>query len=79
MADRAFTTDPDAATAAVAESIGGWHEAGIATMAVGNNFVAIAAGQEPHSLAIQVVPEPATLVLLMFAAAGWCLLRVRAG
>jgi beta-N-acetylhexosaminidase len=31
MADRAFTTDPDAATAAVAESIGGWHEAGIAT------------------------------------------------
>ena len=31
MADRAFTTDPDAATAAVAESIGGWHEAGVAT------------------------------------------------
>jgi beta-N-acetylhexosaminidase len=31
MADRAFTTDPDAATAAVAEAIGGWHEAGIAT------------------------------------------------
>ncbi len=31
MADRAFTTDPDAATAAVAESIGGWHEGGIAT------------------------------------------------
>ena len=31
MADRAFTTDPDAMTAAVAESIGGWHEAGIAT------------------------------------------------
>ena len=24
-----------------------------------------------------VVPEPATLVLLMFAAAGWCLLRGR--
>ena len=31
MADRAFTTDPDAATAAVAESIAGWHEAGVAT------------------------------------------------
>jgi beta-N-acetylhexosaminidase len=31
MADRAFTTDADAATAAVAESIGGWHEAGVAT------------------------------------------------
>ena len=31
MADRAFSTDPDAMTAAVAESIGGWHEAGIAT------------------------------------------------
>ena len=31
MADRAFTTDSDAATAAVAESIGGWHEAGVAT------------------------------------------------
>lgn len=31
MADRAFTTDPDAAAAAVAEAIGGWHEAGVAT------------------------------------------------
>jgi beta-N-acetylhexosaminidase len=31
MADRAFTTDPDAAAAAVAESIAGWHEAGVAT------------------------------------------------
>jgi beta-N-acetylhexosaminidase len=31
MADRAFTTDPDAAAAAVAESVAGWHEAGIAT------------------------------------------------
>ena len=31
LADRAFTSDPDAATAAVAESIGGWHEAGVAT------------------------------------------------
>jgi beta-N-acetylhexosaminidase len=31
MAERAFTTDPKAAVAAVAESIGGWHEAGIAT------------------------------------------------
>ena len=31
MADRAFTTDPQAAVAAVAESIGGWHEANIAT------------------------------------------------
>jgi beta-N-acetylhexosaminidase len=31
MADRAFTTDSDAMTAAVAESIGGWHEVGIAT------------------------------------------------
>jgi beta-N-acetylhexosaminidase len=31
MADRAFSTDPDAAAAAVAESVAGWHEAGIAT------------------------------------------------
>ena len=31
MADRAFTTDPDAAAAAVAESVGGWHEGGVAT------------------------------------------------
>lgn len=31
MANRAFTTDPDAAAAAVAEAIGGWHEAGVAT------------------------------------------------
>jgi beta-N-acetylhexosaminidase len=31
MANRAFTTDPDAAAAAVAESIAGWHEAGVAT------------------------------------------------
>ncbi len=31
MADRAFTTDPEAAVAAVAESVGGWHEANIAT------------------------------------------------
>ena len=31
LADRAFTTDPDAAAAAVAESVGGWHEAGVAT------------------------------------------------
>jgi beta-N-acetylhexosaminidase len=31
MADRAFTTDPDAAAAAVAESVAGWHEGGVAT------------------------------------------------
>ena len=31
MADRAFTTDPDAAAAAIAESVAGWHEGGIAT------------------------------------------------
>ncbi len=31
LAGRAFSTDPDAATAAVAESIGGWQEAGLAT------------------------------------------------
>ena len=31
LAGRAFTTDPDAATAAVAEAIGGWQEAGVAT------------------------------------------------
>jgi beta-N-acetylhexosaminidase len=30
-AERAFTTDPDAAAAAVAESVGGWHEGGVAT------------------------------------------------
>jgi beta-N-acetylhexosaminidase len=31
MADRAFTTDPAAAAAAIGESVAGWHEAGIAT------------------------------------------------
>jgi beta-N-acetylhexosaminidase len=31
LAGRAFTSDPDAATAAVAESIAGWQEAGVAT------------------------------------------------
>jgi beta-N-acetylhexosaminidase len=31
MADRAFTTDPDAAAAAIAESVAGWHEGGVAT------------------------------------------------
>jgi beta-N-acetylhexosaminidase len=31
MADRAFTTDPDGMTAAIAESINGWHEGGVAT------------------------------------------------
>lgn len=31
LAGRAFSTDPDAATAAVAESIAGWQEAGVAT------------------------------------------------
>jgi beta-N-acetylhexosaminidase len=31
LAGRAFSTDPDAATAAVAEAIGGWQEAGVAT------------------------------------------------
>ena len=31
LAGRAFSSDPDAATAAVAESIGGWQEAGVAT------------------------------------------------
>ena len=31
LAGRAFSTDPDAATAAIAESIGGWQEARVAT------------------------------------------------
>jgi beta-N-acetylhexosaminidase len=31
MTNRAFTSDPEAATAAVAESVAGWHEAGVAT------------------------------------------------
>jgi beta-N-acetylhexosaminidase len=31
MADRAFTTDPDAAAAAIAESVAGWQEGGVAT------------------------------------------------
>jgi len=31
MTNRAFTSDPAAATAAVAESVAGWHEAGVAT------------------------------------------------
>jgi beta-N-acetylhexosaminidase len=31
MADRAFTTDPDAAAAAIAESVAGWHDGGVAT------------------------------------------------
>jgi beta-N-acetylhexosaminidase len=31
MADRAFTTDPGAAAAAIAESVTGWHEGGVAT------------------------------------------------
>jgi beta-N-acetylhexosaminidase len=31
MANRAFTSDPDAAAAAIAESVAGWHEGGVAT------------------------------------------------
>jgi beta-N-acetylhexosaminidase len=31
MTNRAFTSDPEAAVAAVAESVAGWHEAGVAT------------------------------------------------
>jgi hypothetical protein len=36
------------------------------------------AGSGSSTVANVAVPEPTTLVLLMFAATGWCLRRVRA-